>query len=39
MLSDYVRGIDGKSRTDLIGKSFTCRCAGDINSTTDIIWE
>lgn len=39
ILSDYVRGIDGKTRSDLIGKNFTCHCKGTINSAADIIWE
>jgi ATP-dependent Clp protease ATP-binding subunit ClpA len=37
-LSDYIRGADGKSRQDLVGRTVACTCQGSINSANDITW-
>ncbi|MBO5334973.1 MAG: ATP-dependent Clp protease ATP-binding subunit [Clostridia bacterium] len=38
-LSDYVRGIGGKRRSDLRGVTLTCRVEGALRSAEDIKWE
>ena len=36
--SEYVRGVDGKSRAQLSGKKIICSCNGQIKSEQDISW-
>jgi len=36
--SEYVRGVDGKSRAQLSGKNIICSCNGQIKSEQDISW-
>ncbi|MGN0813409.1 MAG: AAA family ATPase [Candidatus Coproplasma sp.] len=38
-LSDYIRGVHGKRRGDLVGKTLTCFCPAIITSAGDIKWK
>ncbi len=37
-LSDYVRGVGGKRKSDLAGKTLACSCKENILSAEDIRW-